>query len=102
MLRSTDGHDPEALLHWMRSRLLEAWGEHIERIILYGSRAKGEARPESDVDVVVDLESDRNLLDLGGLQMDLRELLDRPVDVATESSLPEGLRERILREAVSL
>ncbi len=53
MLRSTDGHDPDDLLHRMRGRLLEAWGKHIDRIILYGSRAKGEARPNSDFDLLV-------------------------------------------------
>lgn len=75
-------------------------GAHNVRV--FGSSVRGDAGPDSDVDFVVNLESGRSLLDLGGLQMDLQELLDRPVDVTTESSLREGLRERVLREAVSL
>lgn len=53
MLRSTDGHDPEALPYRMKSRLLEVWGEYIERIILYGCRSVGEASPENDFELLV-------------------------------------------------
>jgi len=48
----------------------------------------------------VDLEQGRSLLDLGGLLMDLRELLGREVDVVTEKGLRPRIRERVMREAV--
>ena len=69
---------------------------------IFGSVARGEADRESDVDVLVDLEPGRNLLDLGGLLMDLQELLQCQVDVVTERGLRPRIRERVLAEAVRL
>jgi hypothetical protein len=69
---------------------------------IFGSAARGEADAKSDVDVLVDMEPGRSLLDMGGLLMDLRELLGRDVDVVTEPSLHWYIRDRILREAVPL
>jgi len=55
-----------------------------------------------DIDFLVDLESGRTLLDLGGLQYDLEQYLLIPVDVATESMLKSRIKERVLKEAVEL
>jgi predicted nucleotidyltransferase len=76
------------------------WGAHNVRI--FGSVARGEASPESDVDVLVDLEPGRSLFDLGGLLMDLQDLLGCKVDVVTEEGLHWYIRDRVLREAVPL
>jgi hypothetical protein len=69
---------------------------------IFGSAARGEADAESDVDVLVDMEPGRSLLDMGGLLMDLQELLGRRVDVVSERGLRERIRERVLREAIPL
>lgn len=69
---------------------------------VFGSVARGEARPDSDLDLLVDLEPGRSLLDLGGLLMDLEALMNCQVDVVTEKGLRERIRERVLREAISL
>jgi uncharacterized protein len=69
---------------------------------IFGSVARGEARPDSDIDFLVDLESGRSLLDLGGLLMDLQDLLHCRVDVVTEKGLRSRIRTRVLQEAVSL
>jgi hypothetical protein len=69
---------------------------------VFGSLARGEARPDSDVDFLVDLEPGRSLFDLGGLLYELQSLLGVEVDVVTEKGLRERFRERVLREAVSL
>jgi predicted nucleotidyltransferase len=69
---------------------------------VFGSVARGEAGARSDVDFLVDLASDRSLLDLGGLLMDLRDLLGAEVDVVTEKGLTERARRQVLREACSL
>ncbi|GLI46817.1 nucleotidyltransferase family protein [Methanoculleus bourgensis] len=66
---------------------------------VFGSVARDEARADSDVDFLVDLDPDRSLLDVGGLAMDLSLLLDRQVDVVTEAGLRERIRSRVLREA---
>lgn len=72
------------------------------KVRVFGSVARGEADEHSDVDFLVDLEPGRSLFDLGGLLMDLRELLGRNVDVVTERGLKERIRDRVLREAVAL
>ena len=69
---------------------------------IFGSVARGEADSESDIDLLVDLEPGRSLFDLGGLLMDLQDLLGHKVDVVTERGLRERIRERVLREAVPL
>lgn len=69
---------------------------------IFGSVARAEARPDSDVDVLVDLEPGRSLFDLGGLLIDLQDLLGCRVDVVTEQGLRPRIRERVLREAVPL
>ncbi len=69
---------------------------------VFGSVARNEARADSDIDILVDLDSDRSLLDVGGLAMDLSALLGRPVDVVTEAGLRERIRSRVLREARAL
>jgi len=69
---------------------------------LFGSLARGEADAQSDVDILVDMEPDRSLLDLGGLWWELNELLGVKVDVVTANGLRERVRERVLSEAIPL
>lgn len=73
-----------------------------DAIRVFGSVARGEARPDSDVDLLVRMERGRTLFDQAGLLMDLRDLLGRDVDVLTEAALSGALRERVLSEAVPL
>ena len=74
----------------------------VVRAGVFGSFARGEATESSDVDFLVKFEEGRTLLDLSGLRLDLCDVLGREVDVATPGSLNPGLRERILREVVSI
>ena len=69
---------------------------------MFGSVARGSADEGSDIDLLVDMEPGRSLLDLGGLWSDLNELLGIKVDVVTDNGLRESIRERVLREAVPL
>ncbi|MGA8572861.1 MAG: nucleotidyltransferase family protein [Desulfobaccales bacterium] len=71
-------------------------------IRIFGSVARGEADGQSDVDILVELEEGRSLFDLGGLSMDLENLLERKVDVVTARGLRKRISERVLREAVPL
>jgi predicted nucleotidyltransferase len=68
-------------------------------IRVFGSVARGEDIPGSDVDLLVDFDPDRSLFDLVGLQLDLESLLDRRTDIVTEGGLSAYLRERVLAEA---
>ena len=69
---------------------------------MIGSVARGEAGPDSDLDLLVDLERGRSLLDQAGLMIELEELLGCKVDVATDQGLRSRVRERVLKEAVPL
>ena len=79
-----------------------AAGHGATSVRVFGSVARGEADAESDIDFLVELEEGRSLFDLGGLLMDLQELLGRKVDVATEGGLHWYIKDRILREAQAL
>lgn len=69
---------------------------------MFGSVARGEVFPDSDVDFLVDMEPGRSLFDLGGPLMDLQDLLGCRVDVVTEKGLRPRIRDRVLGEAVLL
>jgi uncharacterized protein len=86
-----------------RAEILRLAASHGARNVrVFGSVARGETGPESDVDFLVDLDPDRTLLDLGGLLMDLQDLLGRKVDMVTEKGLHWYIRDRVTREAVPL
>jgi len=69
---------------------------------LFGSAARGEERAGSDVDLLVELEPGRNLLDLIGLEKDLEEALGRKVDVVTVGSIKPRVRRGALRDAIRI
>jgi uncharacterized protein len=93
----------EEILNDKRDEILRLAAQHGARNLrVFGSVARGEAGSESDVDFLVDLAPGYGLFDLGGLLMDLQELLGRSVDVLTESGLHWYIRERVLQEAVPL
>jgi predicted nucleotidyltransferase len=81
-------------------RIAERYG--TKNIRVFGSTARGDSGPESDVDFLVELEPGRNLFDLGGFLYEVRELLGCPVDVVTEKGLREHVRSNVLKEATPL
>ena len=93
----------EELLRDRRDEILRIAAKYgAYNIRIFGSAARGDARPDSDVDVLVEVEKGRSLMDLGGLLMELQELLGRNVDVVTEKGLKPRIRDRVLREAIPL
>lgn len=78
-------------------RLAAARGVHNLR--LFGSVLRGDARPDSDVDLLIEVEAGHGLLDLAALTRELGELLGRRVDLVPEAGLKAGLREQVLSEA---
>src|SRR3989338_5232177 len=92
--------DITQILEAKKEDILQIAARHGARNVrVFGSAARGEARPDSDVDFLVDMEPGRSLLDMGGLLMDLRDLLGLEVDVVTEHGLKPRIRERVLKEA---
>jgi predicted nucleotidyltransferase len=86
-----------------REDILHVAAKHGARDVrVFGSVARGVADAESDIDFLVEFEAGRSLLDLGGLQYDLEQLLGCPVDVTTERGLKARIRQRVLQEAVPL
>lgn len=66
---------------------------------VFGSTARGEETPESDIDLLVKLEPGHSLLDLGGFLYEIQELLGVPVDVVTEKGLRARIKNSVIKEA---
>ena len=86
-----------------RAEIIEAArARGASRVRVFGSVARGDATEHSDIDFLVDLDPGRGLFDLGGLLMDLQDLLGHPVDVVTETTLRSRVSQRVLSDAVEL
>jgi predicted nucleotidyltransferase len=77
---------------------LDAFG--VRSLSLFGSVARGEERPGSDVDILVEFERVGGLFELVRLKNYLEQTLGQPVDLVTPDALKPQLREKILRESV--
>lgn len=86
-----------------RRRLLGAARERgVRRVRVFGSLARGEETPGSDIDLLVDLEPGRSLLDLAAFRRDAQGILGITVDVATPDMLKERIRAEVETEAALL
>ena len=74
----------------------------VTRIRVFGSMARGDAGPHSDVDLLIDVGANPSPWFPGGLVAELEDLLGRRVQVVTERGLDELLRDRVIKEAVPL
>ena len=76
----------------------------LKSLAVFGSVIRGEARTDSDIDVLVDVEPDVrfSLIDLVALKDFLEDRLNRKVDVVTKSGLESTIRDRVLSEAESV
>jgi predicted nucleotidyltransferase/DNA-binding XRE family transcriptional regulator len=102
IVRETLPRPTLADLRARRDELLAIAARHGARQVrVFGSVARGDARPDSDVDFLVELERGRTVLDLSGLILDLEDALGRKVDVV-EVRRPSEAAERVRHEAVPL
>jgi predicted nucleotidyltransferase len=94
-----------------RRELLEAKRDDILRIAarhgarnvrIFGSVARGDDDESSDIDLMVDMDPDRSLLDHAALLLELRALLGDALDVVSSRGMKPRIRDRALREAVAL
>ena len=91
------------LLKFKRDQILALAKKHgVRRVRVFGSVARGDAVPSSDVDLLVDVGPDPSAWFPGGFVAELEDLLGRPVQVITERGLDELLREQVLGEAIPL
>jgi len=74
----------------------------VRNVRIFGSFARGEQRPTSDIDLLVDLPDGMTLFELSGLKIDLEETLKRSVDIVSARSIKPALREAILADARAL
>ncbi len=70
------------------------------RVSVFGSRARDDARSDSDVDILVDFGERKSLLELVGMEQELSESIGIGVDLVTEKSVSPFLRERVMKERV--
>ena len=93
-------------LHEIRQKrelILNVAARHGARNLrVFGSVVSGQQRPDSDLDLLVDFDFGRSLLDHVALVQDLEDLLGQKVDVVTEKALHGYLRDRVLRQATAL
>lgn len=90
-------------LRMKRDQIIEIARRHgATGIRVFGSIARGDDRPDSDVDLLVEVGPKTTPWFPGGLVVDLESFLGRPVQVVTERGLNDLLRDRVLAEAVPL
>jgi hypothetical protein len=97
--------DPKPLT---RDRAVQLLREHmdemralgVESLSIFGSVARDEAGPESDVDVLMELKPGVGLFQYVDIQERLQEILGRQVDLATPRALRPWMREQVLAEAI--
>ena len=93
----------DKILQGKRDEILQIAASHGARQVrVFGSLARGEAGPDSDIDILVKLDPGRSLLDLVAIKQDLEDLLGCEVDVVTEAAISPYIRAEVLGEAVSL
>lgn len=92
--------DARTLIQTRRQEILDtARRNGAVNVRVFGSVARGEEGPGSDIDFLVNLEPGRSLMDLARLLRELNILLDRPVDVVTEAGLRSRIKTQVLQEA---
>ena len=95
--------DLDKILKDQREQILRITASHgAQNVRVLGSLARGEAGPDSDIDILVELNHDRSLLDIIAIKQDLEDLMGCDVDVVTEAAISPYIREQVLKEAISL
>jgi predicted nucleotidyltransferase len=74
----------------------------VKKAGIFGSVVRGEAKPDSDIDILVEIEDRISLLDFVGLKLELEEVLGRKVDLGEFSTIKPIIKEQVLKETVSI
>lgn len=83
----------------IREKIVGILKKHgVKRAGIFGSYVRGEARKDSDIDILVEVKKDLSLLDFVGIQLELEERLRRKVDLVEYSTIKPLIKKRILNE----
>jgi predicted nucleotidyltransferase len=74
----------------------------VKKIFVFGSYVRGEEKPQSDIDIIVEFLGRKSLLDIIGIEQELSEVLGIKVDLLTEKSISPYLIDRIKKERVAI
>lgn len=86
-----------------RAAIRDAAARHgASNVRLFGSVARGEAGPRSDIDLLVTVQPGRSLFDLARLRAELEQILDAPIDVVADAGLTDEAAAAILAETLTL
>ena len=80
--------------------ILKRYG--VKKAAFFGSFARGEMKKNSDIDILVEFEGEKSLLDLAGLKIELEALLKREVDIVEHPTIHPLLREKVLKEQLPI
>jgi len=90
-------------LHDMRETIIQIAQKHgASNVRVFGSTVRGDNSADSDVDILVHMDSERSLLDRIALIQELEDLLHCKVDVVNEAALSSVFKDEVLTEAVAI
>ena len=93
----------DSVLQGRREEILEIAHRYgANNVRVFGSRARGEGRPDSDIDILIAVGERTSLLDIIAIQQDLEDLFSSSVHVATEDAISPYIREKVLSQAIAL
>jgi hypothetical protein len=93
----------ETLLEEIKQQIIPILRRHdVARAAIFGSFAAGTPGEGSDLDILIEFEGEKSLLDLVSLKLELEDLLGRQVDVVTPGALHPRIKESVLRERVQI
>ena len=72
----------------------------IKRILVFGSYARNEAKPTSDLDLIVDFPEGTSLLDHVGIEIELSEALNMKIDLLSRNGISPYIKDHVLKEAI--
>lgn len=103
MVRSMRGLGVDEIIGDKRQAVVDLAAKHgAFNVRVVGSVARGEARPDSDIDLLMTIPGPRSIFDLVGLWLDMQELLDRAVSIIPDSAANEDFMRSVLEDAVPL
>ena len=91
---------PQDVLQRLRASQVALAKYHVASLALFGSVARNEAKPESDIDILVEFCQPVGLFEFVRLKRQLESILGRPVDLVTPDALRDSMRAQILDEAI--